>query len=161
MAHSEDYNKIEVLDHVTISETEEEKANTCLVNQNFNMNWLQTPVPDSFLSNIDHKIILSETKDVTLEGETSGKQVASLLSGSDWYNVDLNLTSSTQSAVYGSNPSLPPQTTNVVSPTSITHHLIKKGDTNISKDNVIKVKHIIIEIIGISLVLVLISTSVS
>ena len=95
---------------------------------------------------------------MTLEGE-QGKQVA--LSGSSWYNVDLNSTSSTQSTVYQSNLLVPPHTTNLVSPTSVTHHLIKKGDTNIPNNGVIKVKHIITEIIGISLVLILISTSVS
>ena len=145
MKQNEEINNIAIFDHVTVSETEEEKANNYLVNQNFNMNWLQTPVPDSFLSNIDHNIILSEPNNVTLEGE-QGKQVASL-SGDSWYDVDLHSTSSTQSTVYRSNLSVPPQTTNVVSPTSVTHHLIKKGDKNISKYNVIKVKHIIIEII--------------
>ena len=158
MEQNEEINKIASLGHVTVSETEEENANNYLINHNFNMNWLNTPVPDSFLSNIDHNIIVSGPRNVTLEGE-QGKQVA--LSGSSWYDVDLNSTSSTQSTVYQSNLSVPPQTTNVVSPTSVTHHLIKKGDTNIPNNGVIKVKHIIIEIIGISLVLVLISTSVS
>ena len=158
MEQNEEINKIESLGHVTVSETEEENANNYLINHNFNMNWLNTPVPDSFLSNIDHNIIVSGPSNVTLEGEQR-KQEASLLSGSSWYDVDLHSTSSTQSTIYQSNLLVPPQTTNVVSATSVTHHL-KKDDTDISKD-VIKVKHIITEVIGISLVLVLISTSVS
>ena len=87
MSQNEEYNKIAILDHVMISDTEEETnqrletSNNCLVNRNFDMGWLQTPIPASLLPTIDHKVIVSETKDVILNGdENNRKQVASLLS---------------------------------------------------------------------------------
>ena len=129
------------------------------------MNWLQTLMPASLLPNIDHKVILSET-DVTLDGEeNNGKQVAllpSLQSGSEWYNVSLDSsTSSTPSTVYRVNPSLPPQSANVSSITPQPNNETK-GDTNITyKSKAIKVKSIITQVLMIALLLVIISTFVS
>ena len=87
MSQNEEYNKIAILDHVMISETEEETnqkleaSNNCLVNWTFNMGWLQTPIPASLLPPVDNKVIVSQTKDVILNGDENDiRQVDSLLS---------------------------------------------------------------------------------
>ena len=141
------------LGHVTVSETEDQ-ANLYLINHNFNLPWLNTPVPDSVLSSIKHNVIVTPSNE-----NRQRKQVA--LSGRSWSDIDLHSTSSTGSTVYQPNLLVPRHNTALVSPNSVTNHPIKKDDINISNNGVIKIKHIVTEIIGISLVLIIISTCVS
>ena len=144
----EEINRIE-----TVSETEDQ-ANLYLINHNFNLPWLNTPVPDSVLSSIKHNVIVTPSNE---NGQR--KQVA--LSGRSWSDIDLHSTSSTGSTVYQPNLLVPRHNTALVSPNSVTNHPIKKDDINIPNNGVIKIKHIVTEIIGISLVLIIISTCVS
>ena len=148
------YEEINRID--TVSETEDQ-ANLYLTNHNFNSPWLSTPVPDSVLSSIKHNVIVTPSNEKLECGQ--GKQVA--LSGRSWSDIDLHSTSSTGSTVYRPNLLVPRHNTALVSPNSVTNHPIKKDDINISNNGVIKIKHIVTEIIGISLVLIIISTCVS
>ena len=97
MSQNEEYNQIAILDHVMISETEEETnqrleaSKNCLVNRTFNMGWLQTPIPASMFPPVDNKVNVSQKENDILDGEQSEanerKQVDSLLSlqpGSEW-----------------------------------------------------------------------------
>ena len=101
-------------------------------------------MPDS---SINHSVI------VTPSNENGQRQVA--LSGRSYSDIDLHSQSSAGSTVYQPQLLVPCHKNALVSPN------IKKDDINNSNSGVIKIKHIVTQVIGISIVLILISTCVS
>ena len=135
------YEELNRIDNVSETEGQE---NLYLTNNNFNLPWLTTPVPDS---SIKHNVIVTPSNE-------NGQRRQVALSGS-WSDVDLHSQSSAGSTVYQPHLLVPRHKNALVSPN------IKKDDINNSNSGVIKIKHIVTQVIGISIVLILISTCVS
>ena len=123
------YEELNRIDHV--SETEDQE-NLYLSNNNFHLPWLSTPVPDS---SIHHNVIVTSSHE-------SGQNRQVARSGRSYSEIDLHSQSSEGSTVYQ------PQVL-VTQKNDLVSTNIKKDDIQNPYIGVIKIHHIVIQVVMI------------